>query len=612
MFKPVRYTTVNNIKESGICEMATIRYCEVLKETNPQLILPTIKRPLTFPSIPTHNNGLDNEGYEYIAYADGLIGSAYSREGNSCAFNKNSTYRIISSLGKGTFGQVLKCENLYNHQIVAIKVLKNKPCYFRQGMLEIAMLHAANLHNQNNDKHIVRILDHFLFNRHICIVFELLGMNLYDVLRTNKNKGMGFSFTQTIGYQILQALFTLKRESVIHCDLKPENILLIDNRSTIKVIDLGSACFEGSTLYTYIQSRHYRAPEIILGLPYSCSIDMWSFGCVIAELLLGIPIFPGENEYNQLVKIIEMVGMPSTQILDKGSKTTKFFKKIPNNFGSWEYVLLTPQEYSQVNGVPFIENKRYHRYRSLQEFCSGITMHRNGEKKSNDDIYRVRLCDFLQKIFVIDPAQRMTPEQAAQHPLMLSKMQQRGFDWTGNIWGRKIEISMSMDNVIETIFNRPMSQQYLQSQNFNVDRYYQTFIKALNNGIVLNVLHINPFHFKPLKCGLPTKNINSSEDESENDLPSIVNMREVPPRSRSRSMGCFEVEENKITPQENEELPPIDCAPQIQSSRKMVMTPIKNIANAPLRPPKSNPRHGSFSMSPKGTPRQPANITVVL
>ena len=80
--------------------------------------------------------------------------------------------------------------------------------------------------------------------------------------------------------------------SVVHRDLKPENILLCQpGRSAVKVIDFGSSCFETQPVYSYIQSRFYRSPEVILGLPYYCAIDMWSLGCVLAELILGLPLF---------------------------------------------------------------------------------------------------------------------------------------------------------------------------------------------------------------------------------------------------------------------------------------------------------------------------------
>jgi dual specificity protein kinase YAK1 len=99
--------------------------------------------------------------------------------------------------------------------------------------------------------------------------------------------------------QILDALIVLRDASIIHCDLKPENILLASTSPAggslgqLKLIDFGSACFEGRTFFSYIQSRFYRSPEVLLGLSYNGAIDMWSFGCVAAELFLGLPLFPG-------------------------------------------------------------------------------------------------------------------------------------------------------------------------------------------------------------------------------------------------------------------------------------------------------------------------------
>ena len=109
----------------------------------------------------------------------------------------------------------------------------------------------------------------------------------------------------------------------------PENIL-IENFSTpprLKLCDFGSATFEKNTMYTYIQSRFYRAPEVILGLPYNRKIDIWSFGCIMVELYLGLPCFPGVSNHNQLTRIEEMIKPFPQEMLSKGKQTRKFYAK---------------------------------------------------------------------------------------------------------------------------------------------------------------------------------------------------------------------------------------------------------------------------------------------
>ena len=91
------------------------------------------------------------------------------------------------------------------------------------------------------------------------------------------------------------------------------------------MIDFGSSCFVNERIYTYIQSRFYRAPEIILGIPYTTAIDMWSFGCILTELFTGVPLFPGESEQEQLSLIMEVIGMPPQTILDQATRKDVFF-----------------------------------------------------------------------------------------------------------------------------------------------------------------------------------------------------------------------------------------------------------------------------------------------
>lgn len=133
--------------------------------------------------------------------------------------------------------------------------------------------------------------------------------------------------------QILQGLRYAKQQKIIHCDLKPENILLKNiNKSGIKIIDFGSGCFDDERVYTYIQSRFYRGPEIILGIPYTSSIDMWSCGCILAELFSGYPIYAGESEMDQLGLIMEICGVPPDDVLEQSTRKHLFFTEdnLPN------------------------------------------------------------------------------------------------------------------------------------------------------------------------------------------------------------------------------------------------------------------------------------------
>ena len=120
--------------------------------------------------------------------------------------------------------------------------------------------------------------------------------------------------------QVLTALMKLKQLGLIHADLKPENIMMVDPQRhpyRVKVIDFGSASHVSKAVpSTYLQSRYYRAPEIILGLPFNERIDMWSLGCVAAELFLGWPLYPGASEYDQIRYICQTHGHPPEHMLN--------------------------------------------------------------------------------------------------------------------------------------------------------------------------------------------------------------------------------------------------------------------------------------------------------
>lgn len=144
-----------------------------------------------------------------------------------------------------------------------------------------------------------------------------MGINLYEQIKDNNFAGLSLKVIRKYAIQMLESLRFLKEHFIVHCDLKPENVLLREGgKEEIKVIDFGSSCFESEQLYTYIQSRFYRAPEIMLGVRYTPAIDVWSLGCILAELFTGFPIFPGESEPEQMALILEVNGLPPRGLLE--------------------------------------------------------------------------------------------------------------------------------------------------------------------------------------------------------------------------------------------------------------------------------------------------------
>ena len=167
------------------------------------------------------------------------------------------------------------------------------------------------------------MLDYFTFRGHRIITFELLENNMYIELKERKFKGYDIDTLKVFSYHILIALKYLKYNKIVHCDLKPENIVIDGN--FYKIIDFGSATKINKKFHSYIQSRYYRAPEIPLRLGYDCSIDMWSFGCILYELYSGKPLFKAKNEDDLIQRIIITLGIPSESYINNVKIAKKKF-----------------------------------------------------------------------------------------------------------------------------------------------------------------------------------------------------------------------------------------------------------------------------------------------
>ena len=323
------------------------------------------------PTLEGINNGYDDDRGDYTITI-----------GDHIAYR----YEIIKILGKGSFGQVVECYDYKRSEKVALKIIKNKKRFHQQASVEIKVLQQLRENDIENKYNVVKIKNYFIFRHHICITFELLSLNLYELLRQNNFEGFSLTLIHRFTVQLLVCLQYIAKQKVIHCDLKPENILLKDTeKALINVIDFGSSCFENEKIYYYIQSRFYRAPEIILGIQYTTAIDMWSLGCILAELFIGRPLFPGESEHVQLIYIMQVLGVPGEDILERAGKKEKFFD--PNG---------EPKIIENKKGV-----KKMPGTRNLAEVLSG-----------SSDLF----LDFISKCLCWSPELRMKPIDGLDHP----------------------------------------------------------------------------------------------------------------------------------------------------------------------------------------------------
>jgi len=341
-----------------------------------------------------NNNGYDDDQGSYVLVPHDHI---------------QYRYEILKVIGKGSFGSVIKAYDHKTQVHVALKIIRNEKRFHRQAAEEVRILEHLRKQDKENTYNIIHMLEHFQFRNHMCITFELLSINLYELIKKNKFQGFSLQLVRKFAHSMLQCLESLYRNKIIHCDLKPENVLLKQQgRSGIKVIDFGSSCYEHQRIYTYIQSRFYRAPEVVLGARYGMPIDMWSFGCILSELLTGYPLFPGEDEGDQLACVIEVLGMPPERLLTSSKRAKNF-----------------------------ISSKGYPRYCTVTNLPDGSTVLTGGRSRhgktrgppaSKDFVTALKGCDdplfidFLKKCLEWDPNQRMIPSQALRHPWLRRRL----------------------------------------------------------------------------------------------------------------------------------------------------------------------------------------------
>ncbi|KAM6525572.1 U4/U6 small nuclear ribonucleoprotein prp4 [Fusarium falciforme] len=328
----------------------------------------------------------------------------------------NGRYQIQSALGRGMFSGVARAVDITTKQLVAIKMMRNNDALRKGGYTEIAILEKLNDADPENRKHIIKFERQFDYKGHLCMVFENLSMNLREVLRKfGNNVGINLGATRAYAYQIFVALAHMRKCSIIHADLKPDNILVNESRNVLKICDLGTAIDKSDAatahmdITPYLVSRFYRAPEIILGIPYDYSVDMWSIGCTLYELYTGKILFTGDSNNQMLKAIMEIRGRFTPKLFKRGQLSGVHFDD-KGQFISVERDKVLGK--TTVRTMAVVKPTRDLRTR-LMAASGGMN-----DAETRDLNHFI---DLLEHCLTLNPDKRIKPADALRHPFFTSR-----------------------------------------------------------------------------------------------------------------------------------------------------------------------------------------------
>jgi dual-specificity kinase len=361
----------------------------------------------------------DKEGH-YIIVPDDII---YNRCTSSSVCNIPTHFdhpslsdRTVRLLGQGTFGKVVEAVDIQTQNRVAIKIIRAIPKYRDASKIEIRVLQKLKERDPANVHKCIHLLHWFDHRNHICLVSELLGMCVYDFLKENEFAPFPRNHIQSFAKQLLGSVAFLHDLHLIHTDLKPENILLVHNdyrlavvpvpgkrnapprtkrmlQSTdIHLIDFGSATFEEEYHSTVVSTRHYRAPEIILGLGWSYPCDAYSLGCILVEFFTGVALYQTHDNLEHLAMMEAVMGKMPDRFARAGARSKPEFFKEGSRL-DWPKPKASRQSKKDVRAT-----------KSLVDVIP-----------PSDQINK-HFLDLVRRLLAFDPAQRITVREALHHP----------------------------------------------------------------------------------------------------------------------------------------------------------------------------------------------------
>ncbi|PKI83788.1 Kns1p [Malassezia vespertilionis] len=332
------------------------------------------------------------------------------REGDTIT----SRYVIRGLLGQGTFGKVVNCYDRKLQRCVAIKVIRAVQKYRDASQIEIRVLRCLRDHDPSNRYQCVQLMETFDYRNHVCIVSELLDRSVFDFLKDNQFQPFLCRNIWHFAQQLLHSIAFLHKLSLIHTDLKPENVLLVDasfdmaptsrrsnarkkrvlRNDDIRLIDFGSATFNDEYHSGVVSTRHYRAPEIILGMGWSFPCDAWSLGCILIEFYTGDALFQTHDNLEHLAMMEMVLG----RLPDDYRRKAETYKPEYFRNGQLDY----PKAETSKQSRRYVQNMK-----RLEDIVSGSSSYAK---------HNARFLSLLHRLLEFDPAKRITMEEALKHP----------------------------------------------------------------------------------------------------------------------------------------------------------------------------------------------------
>ncbi|XP_067618812.1 probable serine/threonine-protein kinase dyrk2 isoform X5 [Eurosta solidaginis] len=319
-------------------------------------------------------------------------------------------YKIMATLGEGTFGRVVKVKDMERDFCMALKIIKNVEKYREAAKLEINALEKIAQKDPHGENLCVKMIDWFDYHGHMCIVFEMLGLSVFDFLRENNYEPYPLEQVRHMAYQLCYSVKFLHENRLTHTDLKPENILFVDSEYTthynhkinrevrrvkntdVRLIDFGSATFDHEHHSTIVSTRHYRAPEVILELGWSQPCDVWSIGCILFELYLGITLFQTHDNREHLAMMERILG----QIPYRMARSHCLYSK-------------TKTKYFYHGKLDWDDKSSAGRY--VRDHCKPLFRYQMSDTEDHCQLF-----DLIKKMLEYEPSQRVTLGDALRHP----------------------------------------------------------------------------------------------------------------------------------------------------------------------------------------------------